>query len=269
MTSPPTYRDELGFALDVAREAGRLIARFYRDGAKTWQKSENNPVTEADLAADACIRKAIADAHPEDGLLTEESEDDLRRLDCARVWIVDPIDGTREFTRQIPEFAVSIGLVVEGEPVLGVVHNPAVDVTVAGALGGGVTRNGEPARVSQCASLAAARVVASRSEHRDGMLEGLESQFASLRPTGSIAWKLALVACGDADFNLSLKPKHEWDVCAGDFLVHEAGGAYVDFDGRRARYNRRDAVREASMIAGPRPLVEAFMALEEARPARS
>ncbi len=263
--SPPTYRDELAFALDVAHEAGKLVARFYRDGAKSWDKSKDNPVTEADLAADASIRSAIKARYPDDGLLTEESEDDLRRLDCSRAWIVDPIDGTREFTKQIPEFAVSIGLVVEGEPVLGVIHNPAVDVTIAGSLGDGVEKNGQPTRVSQCTSLAAAHMVASRSEHKDGKLDRLESQFASLRPTGSIAWKLALVACGDADFNLSLKPKHEWDVCAGDFLVHEAGGAYVDLDGKRARYNQRDAVHEQSMIAGPHPLVEAFTALHEAR----
>lgn len=262
MSSPAAYRAELDLAVRVAREAGALILPFYLDGAKTWEKSENNPVTEADLAADRHIRAAISRAYPDDGLLSEETEDDLGRLGRSRVWIVDPIDGTREFTRQVPEFAVSIGLAVEGVPVLGVVYNPACETLVAGSIGNGVTKNASAATVSRCTRLEDARVIASRSEEKDGRLDPYEGRFGSLTPTGSIAWKLARVACGDADFNLSLKPKHEWDVCAGDFLVHEAGGAYVDFEGTRLAYNQRDPVNEAPMIAGPCALVDAFRARE-------
>jgi myo-inositol-1(or 4)-monophosphatase len=253
------YAEELEVAVSAAREAGVLVARYYREGAETWEKSKGNPVTQADLDADERIREVLADAFPADGQLTEESSDDFSRLERARVWIVDPIDGTREFTEQIPEFAVSIALAVDGRPVLGVVHNPIVGVTVAGRRGGGVEKNGRPAGLSDCSALAQARVAASRSENDDGKLEHYAPLFAELRPMGSIAWKLALVACGDADFNLSVKPKSEWDVCAGDFLVHEAGGGYVDFANRVLRYNQRDVVREASMIAGSRGLIEEFL----------
>ncbi len=261
MEQPLQYVEELEFAVRLAIEAGDVITHWNRIGAKQWEKSENNPVTEADLAADRHIREAIAEFHPDDGVLTEESEDDARRLSCERVWIIDPIDGTREFTEGVPEYAVSIALAVAGVPVLGVVHNPAIEITVAGAKGLGVTRNGSPASVSRCTSLSRARVIASRSEHEDGRLDAFEPHFGELVPTGSIAWKLACVACGDADLNLSLKPKHEWDVCAGDFLIHEAGGLYRGFGGLGGPYNQAEPVRENAMIAGPRPLVEAVIAL--------
>lgn len=257
--SSSDYVEELDCALGAAHQAGELIARYFREGAKTWEKSENNPVTQADLDADALIRRVLSTAYPDDGLLTEESEDDLSRLDRERVWIVDPIDGTREFTKSIPEFAVSIGLAVDGVPVLGVVHNPIANVTVAGRTGAGVTKNGEPAGISQCVSLQHARIATSRSENKDGRLEAYAPIFGELVPMGSIAWKLALVACGEFDFNFSVKPKSEWDVCAGDFLVHEAGGVYVDFEGERLGYNERSSVRRQSMAAGSRRLIEEFM----------
>jgi len=253
------YAEELRVALTAAREAGALVARHYRDGAESWEKSKGNPVTQADLDADERIREIITRSFPADGHLSEESIDDISRLERSRVWIVDPIDGTREFTKQIPEFAVSIALVVDERPVLGVVHNPIAAVTVSGSLGHGVEKNGQPARLSNCGTLALARVLASRSENDDGKLDPYTPLFGELCPMGSIAWKLALVACGEADFNLSVKPKSEWDVCAGDFLVHEAEGGYVDFAGRVLRYNQRDVVREASMIAGSRALIEEFL----------
>jgi myo-inositol-1(or 4)-monophosphatase len=169
------------------------------------------------------------------------------------------MDGTREFTRRIPEFAVSIALALNGEPVVGVVHNPIQQITVSARRDGGAFRNGEPCRISSCASLARARVVASRSEDERGMLDPYRDWFGELAPMGSIAWKLALIASGEADFNLSLKPKNEWDVCAGDLLVREAGGQYVDFSGAPLRYNLRDPLREEPMIAGPPDLLEEFI----------
>jgi myo-inositol-1(or 4)-monophosphatase len=253
------YAEEIRVARAIARDAGALVARYYRNGARTWEKSEGNPVTQADLDADALIREGLERSFPEDGQLTEESSDDLSRLERSRVWIVDPIDGTREFTKQIPEFAISIALVVDERPVLGVVCNPIAEVTVSGSLGWGVERNGEPAGLSDCTTLSQARVAASRSEDDDGKLQPYAPLFGELRPMGSIAWKLALVACGDADFNLSVKPKNEWDVCAGDFLVHEAGGGYVDFEDQTLSYNQRDPLREESMIAGSRRLIEEFL----------
>ena len=253
------YAEELEVALLASQRAGELVARHFRAGPESWEKSKGSPVTQADLDADALIREILAKAFPDDGFLTEESIDDRTRLVCARVWIIDPIDGTREFSKQIPEFAISIGLVVDERPVVGVVHNPIAGVTVSGRLGHGTLKNGEQTEISNCPALAQARVAVSRSEVEDGKLEPYAPLFGELCPMGSIAWKLALVACGEADFNLSLKPKNEWDVCAGDLLVHEAGGEYVDFEGRVLRYNQPDPLREASMLAGPEHLVDEFI----------
>jgi myo-inositol-1(or 4)-monophosphatase len=259
MKEADDYALELEVALSASRRAGELVARHFREGPKTWEKSKGNPVTQADLDADALIREILAEAFPRDGFLTEESTDDRSRLDCDRVWIIDPIDGTREFSKQIPEFAISIGLVVDERPVVGVVHNPIATVTVAARAGHGVYKNNEPTGLSGCKALANATVAVSRSEEKDGKLEPFGGLFGQLRPTGSIAWKLALVACGNADFNISLKPKSEWDVCAGDLLVHEAGGGYVDFSGQVLRYNQPESLREASMVAGSRALIEEFL----------
>ena len=258
-TDAEPYREELDRVLEIADRAGALVARHFRDGTETWEKSKDNPVTQADLDADELIREALRSLYPEDGILTEESKDDHTRLECARAWIVDPIDGTREFTRGISEFAVSIALVFEGEPVVAVVNNPIENVTVSAHKNGGAFRNGERCRISTCQTLDRARVVASRSEDKRGMLDPYRDWFGELVPMGSIAWKLALIASGEADFNLSLKPKNEWDVCAGDLLVREAGGRYVDFDGEPLRYNQPDPLREEPMIAGPPELLREFL----------
>lgn len=254
------YKAELEIALLASQRAGELVARHFHDGPESWEKSEGDPVTQADLDADSLIREILANAFPADGFLTEESTDDPSRLDCERVWIIDPIDGTRGFADQTPEFAISIGLVVDQRPVVAVVHNPIIPITVSARLGHGVRKNGEPAGLASCNALIRARAVVSRSEQEDGALEAYAPRFCELRPMGSIALKLALVACGEADFNLSVKPKSEWDVCAGDLLVHEAGGQYVDFAGQVPRYNQPDTLREASMIAGSPQLIEEFIA---------
>jgi len=259
-TTTPQYAAELAEALEIAHRAGEVVARHYRDGTDTWEKSKGNPVTAADLEADELIRLELGRAYPSDGLLTEESQDDLARLECSRAWIIDPIDGTREFTKGIPEFGVSIALAVHGEPVVGVVHNPIEAFTVWASKHGGTYANGRQCRISNCTTLAEARVLGSRSEDERGMLDPYRDWFGELVTMGSIAWKLALIASGSADFNLSLKPKNEWDVCAGDILVREAGGQYVDFEGKPLRYNLADPLREEPMISGPAQLLEEFLA---------
>ncbi|UCE87309.1 MAG: 3'(2'),5'-bisphosphate nucleotidase CysQ [Deltaproteobacteria bacterium] len=251
------YERELDTALAAAREAGAILLRHY-GRAKHWDKSEDNPVTVADLESDRAIAARLRAAFPADGLLSEETVHDADRTEKSRCWIVDPMDGTKEFVGQIPEFAVSIALCEDGEPVVGVILNPAADVRVWATRGGGTVRDGKPVRVSSCRELAQARVIASRTEISRGQFEPYQGWFRELRPVGSIAWKLACIATGDADLNVSVVPKNEWDVCAGDLLVREAGGLYVAFDGSRRRYNRRDPLIETGMAAGPPELLEQF-----------
>ncbi len=259
------FERELEVALEAAREAGAILLRHYEAGTEAWEKSEDNPVTAADLESDRAIARRLREAFPEDALLSEETVADPARTEKRRAWIVDPMDGTKEFTRRIPEFAVSIALVQDGVPVVGVILNPASGVAVWASRGGGCFRDGEPVKVSDCARLEDAVMIASRTEISRDKFEPHRGWFRELRPVGSIAWKLACIACGEGDLNVSLAPKNEWDVCAGDVLVTEAGGVYVDFDGERRRYNQPDPLIETFMAAGPAALVGAFCALERER----
>jgi len=253
---------ELRAARAAAREAGALVARYYHEGTEVWSKGGDgdDPVTRADLEADAALSEALRGAFPEDGWLSEETDDSGERLGRRRVWIVDPLDGTRQFVNRVPELAVSVALVQDGRPVVGVLYNPIAEVELWATAGGGAHRNGRPVRVSPCAELERAVVAASRSELAAGRFEPVRDWFAELRPTGAIAWKLATVASGALDFNVSFRPKSEWDVAAGDLLVHEAGGVYHDAAGEAPRYNKPEPSIPARMAAGNAALVAAFHA---------
>ena len=260
MTAQPSYGRELERAREAARGAGSILLRHFERGSRIWKKSRGDPVTEADLEADRHIAAQLLGAFPEDGLLSEETDDSPERLRRERVWIVDPMDGTREFTQGIPEFAVSIALAVRGEPVVGVVENPAAGAVAWAVRGAGSYRDGDRARVANPSQLIETEALVSRSEMARGELRDVEPWFRVLRPVGSIAWKLARIAAGEGDFMLSLAPKSEWDVCAGDLLVREAGGILVRFDGERRRYNQSSPSIEAGTVAGESALVGRFLA---------
>lgn len=263
------YERELDVALAAAREAGAAILRHYETGTEAWEKAADDPLTLADLESDRIIARHLRAAFPEDGLLSEETVDDPSRVAKPRVWIVDPMDGTKEFTKRIPEFCASIALAEAGEPVVGVIYNPAADVAVWASQGGGTWREGRRVHVTACERLEDAVMIASRTEISREKFAAHQGWFKELRPVGSIAWKLACVAAGEADLNVSLAPKNEWDVCAGDVLVREAGGVYVDFGGAARAYNQADPLIEAFMAAGPPALVEAFRRREAERTAGS
>jgi myo-inositol-1(or 4)-monophosphatase len=262
-----SYERELEVALAAAREAGAILLRHYESGSGHWNKSKDNPVTLADLESDRAIQARLTEAFPDDAILSEETVSDASRTQHRRVWIVDPMDGTKEFTRKIPEFAASIALAEAGDPVVGVILNPVEGVAVWASRGAGTWREGSRVHVSSCARLSEAVVIASRTEISRDKFAPYEGWFKELRPVGSIAWKLACVASGDADVNISVAPKNEWDVCAGDVLVREAGGAYVDFDGATRTYNQAKTLIETSMAAGPRALLDEFFERDRQRAA--
>ena len=270
---PLPYRHELDVALAAAREAGDILSRHWQGSTQSWEKSEDNPVTLADLEADRAIVARLRAAFADDALLSEETARDTFRCERRRAWIVDPMDGTKEFIARIPEFAVSIALVEDAEPVAGVVFNPAARVAVFATRGGGCWRaaageaGGRPlpdaarrVAVSRCSRLGDAVIIASRTEISRNQLSAYAGWCRRIEPVGSIAWKLACIACGEGDLNVSVAPKNEWDVCAGDLLVREAGGVYCAFDGSLRRYNQPDPLIAAGMVAGPPALVEAFRA---------
>jgi myo-inositol-1(or 4)-monophosphatase len=233
-------------ALDAARA---VFERFTLGDIEAEYKAGHDPVTEADRQIDAVLRKELL--RDGEGWLSEESVDDLSRLEKRRVWVVDPLDGTREFVAGIPEFCASIAMVEDGKPVAGGILNPATNETFLGAIDSGVTYNGKPANPSQRQSLNGALVLASRSEVKRGEWKKFESANFKIRPMGSVAYKLALVSAGLADLTFTLVPKHEWDVAAGVALVESAGGFVSTLDNGALRCNQRDPLLKGLIACGP------------------
>jgi len=240
-------RRELTIAIEAARAAGAAIRAIYDTPFEVRQKGHDNPVTEADLQANERIQSLIQREFPRDGWLSEETHDNRERLTQSRVWIVDPLDGTKEFVQHLPEFCVCIALVERGEPIVAVSYNPVVDEMFAAERGRGLTLNGVRAHVSATSALADARVLASRSEDKRGEWDVFKPH-CTVELTGSVAFKLALIAAGRADATFSLTPKNEWDICAGTLLITEGGGRVTDLAGQLLRFNQPDT-RRSGLIA--------------------
>lgn len=237
-------------------EAGRVLGR-YTPGQVDWvhKSDRGDELTAADEAVDRVLRDVLPDRG--EGWLSEESRDDRSRLDRSRVWIVDPLDGTREFVEGVPEWCVSIGLVEDGRPVAGGIFNPETGQVIVGAVETGVTLNGVPVRVTEPGTLRGARVLASRSEVRRGEWERFRGAEFETVPCGSVAYKLGLVAAGLADATFTLVPKSEWDVAAGVALVRAAGGRCVHRDGSGPAFNKGAPILP-DLLAGSDGVVEAL-----------
>jgi myo-inositol-1(or 4)-monophosphatase len=236
--------------IETAISAAREIFSRYTPGAIDAEfKAGHDPVTEADRAVDAVLRQTLL--RDGEGWLSEESVDDLGRLEKKRVWVVDPLDGTREFVKGIPEFCVSVGFVEDGRPVAGGIHNPATQETFVGAIDCGVLYNGHPAGPSTRASLQGALTLASRSEVRRGEWKPFEDGPLQIRAMGSVAYKLALVSAGQADLTFTLTPKHEWDVAAGAALVLSSGAFVQTLENAEFRANHRHPLISGLIAGGP------------------
>ncbi len=219
------------------RQAGQAIFQMAAEGFETAYKANEDPVTTADLKADSILREGLTRDFPGTGWLSEETRDDYSRLDKKLVWIVDPIDGTKEFVSGIPEYAVSVALVEDGLPILATVYNPAAEELFAAARGQGTWLNGKAIN-SEHELTEKPILLASRSEIQRGEFKPFEP-FAQIRPCGSIAYKLALVAAGMADATFSLGPKNEWDIAAGVLLMSESGGNATALNGTPFIFNQR------------------------------
>jgi myo-inositol-1(or 4)-monophosphatase len=251
-------------ALESARQ---VFARFTPGAIEAEYKAGHDPVTEADTAVDAVLRQELL--REGEGWLSEESVDDFSRLEKKRVWIVDPLDGTREFIAGIPEFCVSVAMVEDGIPVAGGICNPATNEIFLGSLDSGVTYNGKPARASQRTSLEGAVILASRSETKRGEWKRFEKTSAKVRPMGSVAYKLALVSAGLADITFTLTPKHDWDIAAGAALVASAGGFVSTLENSPLRCNRKSPLLSGLLAGGPFLRNELLAMVNEYLPAKS
>jgi myo-inositol-1(or 4)-monophosphatase len=244
-----SYQDEVATAERAAREAGSIIMRLFKGQYDVQEKSKNNPVTSADLAANRKICEIIRGRFPRDGWLSEEDKDSSERLRASRVWIVDPIDGTKEFIEGVPQFAVSIGFVVDGRPQAAVVFNPAQDQFYQAATGKGATLNGRPIHVTQRDQIDGALLLVSRSEPRKKFQIFVDR--CAIEPVGTYAYRLAQVAGGTGDGTLTFRSIREWDICAGVLMVEAAGGSVVDGNGKVLMFNQPEARHRGVVAANP------------------
>jgi myo-inositol-1(or 4)-monophosphatase len=262
--------DRIASALQAAQE---IFRRFTPGEIEAEYKSGHDPVTEADKAVDAALREQLL--RGDEGWLSEESVDDFTRLEKSRVWVVDPLDGTREFVAGIPEFCVSVAMVENGRPVAGGICNPATEEIFLGSLDSGLTYNGELAHASQRKNLEGAVILASRSETARGEWKQFENAPFRIGLMGSVAYKLALVSAGLADATFTLTPKHEWDVAGGAALVESAGGLVRTLDGQLLLCNRKPPKLSGLVAAGSvlydelRALLDAHIPATSLRPQSS
>ncbi|HZF08075.1 MAG TPA: 3'(2'),5'-bisphosphate nucleotidase CysQ [Thermoanaerobaculia bacterium] len=246
------YDDELARIAAALAEARQVLAGFTPGEVEARMKSGDDPVTAADTLVDAVLKRLLPQG--DEGWLSEETHDDRSRLGKRRVWVVDPLDGTREFVMGLPEWSVSVGLVEDGQAVAGGICNPARGETFLGARGHGVTLNGVPVQMSQRPALAGAEVLASRSEVKRGQWEVFRDRPFQIVAMGSVAYKLARVAAGLSDATWTLVPKHEWDVAAGVALVLAGGGRIVAGSPDEERFNRPEPLL-TRLIAAPLQLL--------------
>ncbi|SFS01362.1 3'(2'),5'-bisphosphate nucleotidase CysQ [Sphingomonas jatrophae] len=214
----------------IAAEVGQMALARGAGQYQRWEKVPGHPVCDVDLAADALLRERLSALDPEAGWLSEESVDSAERLMCVRTWVVDPIDGTRDFLRGRPGWAVSIALVEGGRAVLGVLDAPARGESWRAEAGRGATLNGVGLRCSARTTLPGARVP----------VDALPKADADLVPVfkpNSIALRIAMVAAGEADLLASLRWGMEWDIAAAALIAEEAGAAVSDARGRPLRFN--------------------------------
>ena len=230
---------DLARITSALERAGDVLKDLWEHKLEVEYKAGDDPVTEADRAADALLRQILPVAG--DGWLSEETRDEpSSRVGRRRVWIVDPLDGTREYVTDIPEWCVSIGLVEDGRPVAGGIHNPVKGQLVVGAIEIGVTLNGKPVQPKPCPTLAGAEVLASNSEVKRGEWDAFRGEAFRVVSCGSVAYKLGLVAAGLTDATWTFVPKHEWDVAGGAALVLASGGMVYNLDGTPATFNHEN-----------------------------
>jgi myo-inositol-1(or 4)-monophosphatase len=214
----------------VVREAGALAFARWRGEFEHWHKVPGEVVSEIDLSVNAMLMAALRDIDPEAGWLSEETVDSAERLMRTRVWVVDPIDGTRDFVRGRRGWAISVALVEGGRVILGALDAPARDEHWAAEAGKGATRNGVALRVGARSRLAGARVPTDA-------LPKLDSDLMAVDKPNSIALRIAMIAADEADLVASLRWGHEWDIAAAALIAQEAGALVTDAVGAPLRYN--------------------------------
>jgi 3'(2'), 5'-bisphosphate nucleotidase len=249
------YEKQLDTAKFAAKEAQKLVLEVYKTSFAVMTKDDNSPVTRADLLADEKIREIIKKNFPSHAILTEESEDDLSRLKNECVWIIDPVDGTKDFVERTGEFTINIAFVVNKRPVVGVILVPAQNKMYYASLGEGsyemdlVTK--EVKRIYT--STKKTNLIALMSNHHVSKndvkyLEQHQDRIKEVRNVGS-SLKACLIASGVGDIQCKIGPgTKEWDIAASHIIVHEAGGVFIKPNGEKFVFNKEDVHNHEGFI---------------------
>ncbi len=249
------HRAELQIAERAARAAGLLVLAHYRAGPISVDtKADASPVTQADRDANAAILDILGTAFPADAILSEETPDTDARLASRRVWVIDPLDGTKDFVERSDEFAVHVGLAVDGVAVVGAVYIPVAGVMYSASTGHGAWRVVDDARtrlhVTTTIDLRALRIGTSKAYPSPPLVAFLDAQQIGHRVAMGASTKLMAVAAGELDAVINLSSgEQEWDTCAPEVIVREAGGTYTDSTGAPFRYNQPDPRHHRGSIA--------------------
>ena len=234
----------------AVREAGELALAHFRSGTKGWAKADGTPVSDVDLAVDRLLAERLRAARPGYGWLSEETVDDRERLNRRFVFIVDPIDGTRAYLAGTEHWCVAVALVTAGRPVAAAVFQPTEGKLFSATLGMGAELNGQAVQVTRRSTLEGSHLIAHQSLNRPGRWT-TPWPPVRLGMTFAMLLRLCLVAEGRFDGMVALGPKSDWDVAAGDLIVHEAGGRATDLRGDTIIYNREVPVQAGLIAGGP------------------
>jgi myo-inositol-1(or 4)-monophosphatase len=248
---------DLDLVAGAAHEAAALAMRYFRREPEVWMKAGDSPVTEADIALDRFLRDALTSARPDYGWLSEETADSPERLRAARTFVVDPIDGTRAFIDGLPTWCVSVAVVEEGRPLVGVLDCPAKEEVYLAQLSRGATRNGVPVAVA--ASSGKYRIGGPRALI-EAAAGALRRDFEKAPYVPSLAYRLAMVASGRLDATFVKANSHDWDLAAADLVLSEAGGKVLDRRGARPLYATA-VTRHGPLVAGSGALLETIAAV--------
>ena len=241
---------DLALICDAARQAGAIALGFWRQSPQVWEKPGQGPVTEADLAVNAHLRGVLQAARPDYGWLSEEDPDGPQRLGAERIFVLDPIDGTRAFIAGEEHFAVSLAVVEQGAPVAAVVYLPARDRLYTATATGPALCDGQPIRATTTASETGAKVLTTAPslapEHWPGGVPELKRSFRA-----SLAYRLCLVAEGAFDGMITFQDAWEWDIAAGSLIAEKAGARVTDKHGATLRFNAPGAQSAGTLATSP------------------
>lgn len=237
---------DLALLVEAAQEAGQIALRFFRKDPEVWLKGGNSPVSEADYAVDAFLRRTLLAARPDYGWLSEETIDDAARLSAHRTFVVDPIDGTRGFLEGNTRWCVSAAVVERGRSIAGVLECPARSETFAAGRGGGAFRNDLQLTIG--ASQPNLKIGGPK-ELFDGLPDAWRVRSLRAGHIPSLAYRIALVAEGSLDATFVKPNSHDWDLAAAELVLHEAGGSLLDARGSRVTFAGPD-IRHGALVAG-------------------